>query len=72
MFEDITRNLEVPHALGMTTVLIAGDKPWERAGEGVPASPIHVHHVATDLAAFLASARVMSYERAPQDVRERP
>ena len=66
MFEDIARNLEVPHALGMTTVLISGEKPWERGEDWhPPAPPAHVHHVAEDLARFLATARVMSYERAP-------
>lgn len=57
MFEDIPRNLEVPHALGMKTV-------WVRpAGEGGPeryqrlshegGDAAHVHHVADDLTAFL-------------------
>ena len=61
MFEDIARNLSVPHDLGMTTVLvhdaanedgntmnsIAGD------GEGAP----HVHHKTSDLAGFLADIK---------------
>jgi len=53
MFEDVARNLEVPHALGMTTVLVA-----ETASELA-----HVHHTTSDLAGFLASARIMSYEQ---------
>ena len=72
MFEDITRNLEVPHALGMTTILITGEKPWERAGEAVPEPPIHVHHVTDDLAGFLAKARVMSYEPSVAGGKEPP
>jgi putative hydrolase of the HAD superfamily len=68
MFEDIARNLEVPHALGMTTVLVLGAKPWERAEDMEPAElPAHVDHTVADLAPFLATARVMSYERAPQE-----
>jgi len=64
MFEDIARNLEVPHALGMTTVLVLGDKPWEKAEDLEPPElPAHVHHTAADLAPFLAMARVISYER---------
>jgi putative hydrolase of the HAD superfamily len=45
MFEDDPRNLEVPHRLGMRTVLVgpAGD----------PAEHPHVHHRTGDLAAFL-------------------
>ena len=53
MFEDVARNLEVPHALGMTTVLIAE----------APSDLAHVHHTTENLAEFLASARIMSYEQ---------
>ena len=56
MFEDLARNLEVPHALGMTTVLVvpAGTREvfreeWELAGRDAP----YVDHVTDDLAAFL-------------------
>jgi putative hydrolase of the HAD superfamily len=44
MFEDDSRNLAVPHALGMRTVHVA-PKPD-------PAD--HIHHHTDDLAAFLA------------------
>lgn len=44
MFEDDTRNLAVPHALGMRTVHVAPD----------PAPADHIHHHTDDLAAFLA------------------
>jgi putative hydrolase of the HAD superfamily len=44
MFEDDTRNLAVPHALGMRTVHVA-PKP-----DPAP----HIHHHTDDLAAFLA------------------
>ena len=44
MFEDSARNLEVPHALGMRTVLV-----------GPQAEPLpHIHHHTSDLAAFLS------------------
>jgi putative hydrolase of the HAD superfamily len=56
MFEDLARNLEVPHALGMTTVLVVPEKTrevfregWELEGRDAP----HVNHVTDDLAGFL-------------------
>ncbi len=56
MIEDLARNLEVPHALGMTTVLVVPPatrevfrEGWELAGRDAP----HVDHVTDDLAAFL-------------------
>ena len=56
IFEDLARNLEVPHALGMTTVLVvpAGTREvfreeWELAGRDAP----YVDHVTDDLAGFL-------------------
>jgi putative hydrolase of the HAD superfamily len=59
IFEDLARNLEVPHALGMITVLVvpAGAgvvlrEDWELAGRDAP----HVDHVTDDLAGFLRRA----------------
>jgi putative hydrolase of the HAD superfamily len=56
MFEDLARNLAVPHALGMTTVLVVPlgtrevfRESWELEGPGEP----HVDHVTDDLAGFL-------------------
>jgi putative hydrolase of the HAD superfamily len=56
MFEDLARNLEVPHALGMTTVLVVPPQTrevfregWELAGRNAP----HVDYVTDDLAGFL-------------------
>jgi putative hydrolase of the HAD superfamily len=56
IFEDLARNLEVPHALGMTTVLVVPGgtrevfrEEWELAGRDAP----YVDHVTDDLAAFL-------------------
>jgi putative hydrolase of the HAD superfamily len=56
MFEDLARNLAVPHALGMTTVLVVPEhtrevfrEDWELAGRDAP----HVDHVTDDLVRFL-------------------
>ncbi len=57
MFEDIARNLEAPHQLGMTTVLVTAPENREAArlnGEDGGAALPHVHHVTGDLAGFLA------------------
>jgi putative hydrolase of the HAD superfamily len=58
LFEDLARNLEVPHALGMTTVLVVPQgarvvlrEDWELTGRDAP----HVDHVTDDLAGFLHS-----------------
>ena len=58
MFEDLARNLEVPHALGMRTVLITppltgGDH--REVWEGLGATEPYVDFVTDDLAAFLRS-----------------
>jgi len=57
MFEDLSRNLVVPHQLGMTTVLVVPDgtkdvvrEDWELEGRDAA----HVDHVTDDLAGFLA------------------
>jgi len=56
MFEDLARNLEVPYALGMTTVLVVPDgtrevfrESWENAGRDAP----YVDHVTDNLASFI-------------------
>jgi putative hydrolase of the HAD superfamily len=56
MFEDLARNLEVPHALGMTTVLVVPPatsevvrEGWELQGRDAP----HVGYITDDIAAFL-------------------
>ena len=57
MFEDIPRNLEVPHALGMKTIWVrpqgeAGPERYQRLShDGGDAA--HVHHATDDLADFL-------------------
>jgi len=57
MFEDIPRNLEVPHALGMTTVWVrpqseAGPERYQRLSHEGGSEP-HVHHATDDLRDFL-------------------
>jgi putative hydrolase of the HAD superfamily len=56
MFEDLARNLEVPHALGMTTVLVVPPgqrevfrEDWELEGRDAA----HVDHITDDLAGYL-------------------
>jgi putative hydrolase of the HAD superfamily len=56
MFEDLARNLAVPHALGMTTVLVVPEhsrevfrEGWELEGRDAP----HIDHVTDDLVGFL-------------------
>ncbi len=61
MFDDLEKNLFVPHLKGMATVHVVADEDfshdqvdaWElgRAAEGAE----HIHHITDDLAAFLAS-----------------
>jgi putative hydrolase of the HAD superfamily len=58
MFEDLARNLAVPHALGMTTVLVVPENTrevfrenWELEGRDAP----HVDHVTDNLVGFLQS-----------------
>ena len=56
MFEDLARNLEAPHALGMTTVLVVPEgqrevfrEDWELEGRDEP----HIDYLTDDLAGFL-------------------
>jgi putative hydrolase of the HAD superfamily len=58
MFEDLSRNLVVPHQLGMTTILVVPDgsndvvrEDWELEGRDAD----HVDHVTDDLTGFLAA-----------------
>jgi putative hydrolase of the HAD superfamily len=63
MFEDLARNLVVPHELGMTTVLVVPDgskevvrEDWELEGRGAS----HVDHVTDDLTGFLQGLTTLS------------
>ena len=56
MFEDLARNLAVPNALGMITVLVVPEKTREVFREGWELEgreAAHVHHVTDDLVGFL-------------------
>lgn len=61
MFDDLEKNLKVPHEVGMRTVqVVASDdyahdqvEAWELAQSG----EVHVHHVTADLAGFLTALR---------------
>lgn len=60
MFDDLEKNLHVPHEIGMATVQVTAEdgfadaavETWERARED--AGP-HVHHRTSDLTAFLGA-----------------
>ena len=57
MFEDLARNLEVPHRFGMTTVLVtpaAGSELGRQAWEMEGSDAAFVDHVSDDLSGFLA------------------
>ena len=61
MFEDLARNLVVPHDLGMTTVLVVPDgskdvvrETWELEGR----NEAYVDHVSDDLTGFLEKLRL--------------
>jgi putative hydrolase of the HAD superfamily len=62
MFEDMPHNLEAPHALGMTTVLVRSDSnddhPIHKSMRSWVAPPPHVHHMTFDLAEFLEAVGV--------------
>jgi putative hydrolase of the HAD superfamily len=57
MFEDMPHNLEIPHALGMTTVLVHAaaeyDSPVQSRIRAWQTAPEHIHHMTPDLTAFL-------------------
>ncbi len=57
MFEDLPHNLEVPHAMGMTTVLVKSqylDHPAQRDIGDWEKPPEHIHYMTDDLCGFLA------------------
>jgi putative hydrolase of the HAD superfamily len=55
MFEDIAKNLVVPHDLGMTTTLIIPKTldPFRESFEQEAVEAPHIDHITTDLADFL-------------------
>ncbi|KAA2236152.1 pyrimidine 5'-nucleotidase [Salinarimonas soli] len=59
MFEDIAKNLVVPHDLGMTTVLVVPKTldPFRESFEQEAVHAPHIDHITNDLADFLVSRR---------------
>ena len=58
MFEDMPHNLEAPHALGMTTVLVHSsyiDHPIQLKIRQWKQPPEHIHHMTENLCGFLES-----------------
>jgi putative hydrolase of the HAD superfamily len=59
MFEDIPGNLEAPHVLGMTTVLVHAASnhhhPVQQQIRAWLEPPAHIHYMTDNLAGFLAS-----------------
>jgi putative hydrolase of the HAD superfamily len=55
LFEDIARNLAVPHDMGMATVLVVPRivDPYREAFEQEAVQAAHVDHITDDLAGFL-------------------
>jgi putative hydrolase of the HAD superfamily len=54
-------NLEVPHTLGMTTVLVRTrhpEHPRQREIARWQSPPEHIHHMTDDLVGFLAGIEV--------------
>ncbi len=63
MFEDMPHNLEQPHALGMTTVLVHSsyvDHPIQQTIKNWTRPPDHIHHMTENLAGFLDSINAAS------------
>ena len=60
MFEDIAKNLVVPDALGMSTVLVLpkSPDPFRDAHEQAAVEAPYVHHATTDLTGFLQAIEV--------------
>jgi putative hydrolase of the HAD superfamily len=61
MFEDIAKNLVVPHDLGMTTTLVIPTTidPFRETFEQEAVTAPHIDHITNDLAAFLRE-RILS------------
>ena len=55
LFEDIARNLAVPHDLGMATVLVVPPviDPYRESFEQEAVREAHIDHITSDLAGFL-------------------
>ena len=67
LFEDIARNLVVPHDLGMATVLVVPPviDPFRESFEQEAVREPHIDHITTDLAAFLRACVLPVVDAAP-------
>ena len=67
MFEDIAKNLVVPHDLGMTTTLIVPRTidPFRESFEQEAVEAPHIDHITSDLADFLKECGPMHGKRQP-------
>lgn len=62
MFEDMPHNLEAPHSLGMTTILVHSsyyDHPIQHEITSWESPPEHVHHMTEDLNGFLGQVHTV-------------
>jgi putative hydrolase of the HAD superfamily len=66
MFEDIARNLVVPHDLGMTTTLVIPKTidPFREEFEQEAVEAPHIDYITNDLAGFLSNSTVRASEPA--------
>ena len=66
LFEDIAKNLVVPHDMGMTTCLVVPKTPdpFRDAFEQEAVAAPHIDHVTSDLAAFLGALPGRGEEKA--------
>jgi putative hydrolase of the HAD superfamily len=74
MFEDMPHNLEVPHDLGMTTVLVHSDyidHPAQLKMRSWTELPAHVHHMTDDLTVFVREVVDSPLPASGDRVRER-
>ena len=55
MFEDLAKNLVVPHAMGMRTILVLPQTPdpFREADEQAAVEAPYIDHSTTDLTGFL-------------------
>ncbi|BAU91058.1 pyrimidine 5'-nucleotidase [Methylorubrum populi] len=67
LFEDIARNLVVPHDLGMATVLVVPPTPdpFRESFEQEAVKEPHIDHITSNLAAFLERCVLPVAPRAP-------
>ena len=77
MFEDMPHNLEVPHTLGMATVLVHSaddyDSVIQQKIRSWQAPPAFIHHMTDDLAGFLtAVSDRLPWELPPVQQASRP